>query len=95
MSFLAGVAEAREAEIETVGAESLERGANCLRATDRHDLDALGGEIPSAAPGERRDGTLVADALDEHDGTVESAFETRFRCRNHGVGSTGRAVVPR
>ena len=65
--FLAGVAEAREAQAEPFGAEPLERAADRLGASDREDLDTLGGEVPPAPARERLDRTLVAEPLDEDD----------------------------
>jgi hypothetical protein len=44
-----------------------------LSATDRHDGDALGVEIPAAALGQRFERLPVADPFDEDDGTQVGA----------------------
>ncbi len=67
VALLALVAEARDPEPESLRAEPAEGVADRLRTADRHDLDALGGEVASPALGERLERALVADPLDEHD----------------------------
>ncbi len=47
----------------------MQEPAECLRASDRHDGNALGREIPAAPSGERLHRDPVADAFDEHDCT--------------------------
>jgi virginiamycin B lyase len=67
VAFLSSVVETRQPEVEPLRAEPLQEPGDRLRAPDRHDRDALGGEIPAAALGERFDRALVADPFDEHD----------------------------
>ena len=63
-AFLAGVAQA-----DDVLALVLRRGsADRLRAADRHDLDALGGEITAELRRDCLDRDAVGDAFDEDDG---------------------------
>ena len=67
LAFLGGVVEAGQPDVEPLRAELPEELPDRLRTTDRHDGDALGGEIAATALGERFDRVLVADTLDEHD----------------------------
>ena len=65
--LLTGVAEAGEPEVEAGRAVVVEEPPDRRGTADGHDGDALRGEVPAPAPGERLDGELIADALDEHD----------------------------
>jgi hypothetical protein len=67
VALLAGVAEARQRDVEPLGAEPSQELAYGLCTPDRHDGDALSGKIPTAALGERFERALVADSFDEHD----------------------------
>ena len=67
MGALAGVAEARQPDVEPSRPEPVEESADRLRAADRDDGHALGVEIAAAAPASASSATLVAGALDEHD----------------------------
>jgi len=66
--LLRHVEEAGEPDVEPPWAEPLEEPPDCLRTADRHDRDSFGGEIPPTSFGERFDGAVVADPLDEDDG---------------------------
>jgi predicted phosphodiesterase len=66
--LLRGVAEARQPHVQPLRAEQLQEPADRLRAAHRHDGDALGLEVTTAPLGERFEGPLVADPLDEHGG---------------------------
>ena len=68
VAFLSRVAETGELHVEPLRAESMQEPPDRLRASDRHDGDALGVEVPAAPHGERFDRALVAEPLDEHDG---------------------------
>ena len=69
LALLCGVAQAREPGARPLRAEPAQEAFDRLRATDGHDGDSLGLEIPTTPRGERLERDLVADALDEHDGT--------------------------
>src|SRR4051794_15337629 len=79
LAFLAGVAEPRERQTEPTRPVEVERAADRLRAADRHDGDAFGGEVAAAARGQRLERDAVADPFDEDDGArvgvdLESVF---------------------
>ncbi len=78
VAFLSGVTETRKLEIHPVRAEPIQEPAYGVRAPDGDDGDALGFEIPAAAPGERLDGALVADAFDEHHRPRRDAGQLRW-----------------
>jgi hypothetical protein len=71
ITLLGGVAQTGEPEVQALGPEQLQEGSNVARPSHRHDRHALGLEMPVAAPGERLQRALVADALDEHDSAGE------------------------
>src|SRR5262245_57669814 len=66
-ALLAHVAEPGEREVETRWAVEVERAADCLRAADRDDRDALRRKVPPASVGKRLERDAVAEPLDEHD----------------------------
>ena len=67
-AFFACVAEAGELHVEPARAESPESVADCVCAADRHDRDAFGFEVSAPTSGERLEGQLIADPLDEDHG---------------------------
>ena len=67
--FLSRVAEACQPDVEPVRAEVIQEPSDGLRASDRHDRNALGVEIPTAPHGKRFERALVTDPFDEHDRT--------------------------
>jgi hypothetical protein len=69
LALLSGVTESRQRDVEAARAEPGEEAADRLRTADRHDADALGGEIAAVALGERLERDTVADSFDEHDCT--------------------------
>ena len=77
LALLRGVTETRQPDVEPLGAELTEEPRYGLRTPDRHDRDALGVEIPTAALSQRLDGALVADPFDEHDRTRVDACGRR------------------
>ena len=79
VAFLFCVAETGQLHVESLRAESMQEPPDRLRASDRHDGDALGVEVAAAALGERFDRALVAEAFDEHDGTRLLHGETVLR----------------
>jgi dihydrofolate reductase len=69
LCLLCGVTEARQSEVEPLRAEHLEEASDALRATNRHDGDALGPEVPATASSQRLQCVLVARPFDEYDRT--------------------------
>ena len=69
VTFLSGVTKAGELDIEPLWAELLQESPDRLRASDRHNGDALCFEISAPPRGERLDRVSVADAFDENDRT--------------------------
>src|SRR5438105_3854254 len=61
------VTEPGQRRVGALRAEPGQEAPHRLRTSDRHDRDALACEVPAPARGERLEGDLVADALDEHD----------------------------
>src|SRR5215471_62744 len=83
VALLSGVAEARQPEIGRGRAQATQVVPDVRGASHRHDGDALGIEVPSAAPGQRLERALVADALDEQDRPQEwLQCLTRYRSLN-------------
>ncbi len=78
VALLAGVTETRELEVHPVRAEPIQEPADGVRAPDGDDGDALGVEISAAAPGERFDSALVADAFDEHHRPRQDAGQMKW-----------------
>jgi kynurenine formamidase len=62
--LLARVAETGDPDVARTGQEPSER----LRAADRHDRDALGVEVTTAARGQSLERYAIADSLDEDNG---------------------------
>jgi hypothetical protein len=89
VALLALVAETRQPEVETARAEPLEEASDRLRTAHRDDGDAVRGEIPAAALGQRFERELVADPFDEDDG-VRLAVECLHE--RHCDGATRRAL---
>src|SRR5215211_1442051 len=50
-AFLRGVAEAGQPDVEASRPEAVDEAPDCVRTSDRHDRDALGGEVPTASLG--------------------------------------------
>ena len=69
LSFFSRVAETRQPDVGSIRPVQVQEAADRLRAPDRPDANALGGEIPAASYGERLHCDLVADTFDEHDCT--------------------------
>ncbi len=69
VAFLRGVTETRELEVASLRAVETQEPSDGLGAADRHNGNALGLEIATAALGERLQGLLVARPFDEHDRT--------------------------
>jgi hypothetical protein len=65
-ALLGGVAETRQLEVEPLRPEPGDEASDCLRASDRHDGNALGLQIATAALSERLDRELVAGPFNEH-----------------------------
>ena len=66
VAHLPGVVEAREREAESGRAEPLQCAPDVLRTVDRHDGNALGIEVPTAAARERFERALIAHPFDEY-----------------------------
>src|SRR5437763_7773712 len=60
---------ASDPDVGSIRPVQVQEAADRLRATDRPDANALGGEIPAASHGEGLHCDLVADTFDEHDCT--------------------------
>jgi hypothetical protein len=69
VGFLAGVAQAGQPEVAAEGAVSGDVRPDVRGAAHRHDGDVFGSQVPATAPGQRFDGRLVADALDQDHGS--------------------------
>ena len=67
--LLSGVAETGKPDVEPARAEPVEEAADRLRTSHRHNRDALGVEISTAAPSQRFERDLVAGPFDEDDPT--------------------------
>src|SRR3954465_14565145 len=65
MPLLANVVEPRESNVAVL----LEEAWQVAVAAHRHDLEALGREVATAASSKRLDGAAVTRALDEHHST--------------------------
>jgi hypothetical protein len=63
-AFLGGVAETYDALAVVFG----ERSTNRLRATDRHDLDSLGGKVTAELRRDCLERDAVSNAFDENHG---------------------------
>ena len=63
----AGVAEAGKSEVCAVRAETLEVSADGLGSTDREDHHPITLQVAAAAGGQRLEGDLIADPLDQDD----------------------------
>ena|SRR5215211_634832 len=50
-AFLRGVAEAGQPDVEASRPEAVDEAPDRVRTSDRHDRDALGGEVPTASLG--------------------------------------------
>jgi hypothetical protein len=88
--LLRSVAEAREPEVQPLGAVRCEGVSDPLGAADRDDGNALGGETASPALGEGFEGVLVAGAFDEDDGARGGHWE-RIAVRGETVRRGGAA----
>jgi hypothetical protein len=65
--LLRDVVETREPEAKPRRAIVVDEPSDRLRTTHRHDANALGVEVPTAALGQSFERALVADPFDEHD----------------------------
>jgi hypothetical protein len=72
VSFLCGVTETREPDVQPSRAKQIQEAPNGLRTPNRHDGNSLGVQVPTTAFGERFQCTLIADPLDEHNRPVRS-----------------------
>ena len=79
--LLPDVVEAGQPQIEPRRAVPAQVPADRVRSADRHDGDALGGEVAAAARGECLERASVALALDEDDRTrVDRQRRRRYGC---------------
>jgi hypothetical protein len=67
VALLAGVAEAREPDIQPLRAVEAQEASNVRRTSDRHDGNALSVKTPPTAPSEGFQRTLVADPFNKDD----------------------------
>src|SRR5205823_4111463 len=67
VALLGGVAEAGQADTGAVRTELVEEVMDVLGATDRHDPDALGPEVPARSVRQGLERDLVARAFHQHD----------------------------
>ena len=63
-----GITQAGQNQPRSLGAEVPQVARKRVGTADRDDRDSFRGEIPAPADGQRLDGHLVADALDQDDG---------------------------
>jgi hypothetical protein len=88
VALLAGVAEARQSDVEPLGAEQSQEASDCLRTPDWHNGDALSVKISTTALSQRFEGATVADPFNQHDRPCEEGLrrvwtgETRERSRS-------------
>ena len=82
---LSCIAQAGQSEVRTSRAEPIEKAPDVRRPAHRHDGDSLRVKIAPGAGGQRLDGALVTDTLDEDhrvDGIPHAAGAGRLgRCR--------------
>jgi len=69
VALLCSVTETRQPDVKPLRAEQSQEPPNRLRTANRHNGNALSGEIPAPALSERFERTLVADSFNEHDRT--------------------------
>ena len=67
VTLLTRIAEASQPDVEPIWAELGQEPPDGLRASDRHDGNALGVEVAATTIGERFQCVLVANPFDEHD----------------------------
>ena len=69
VALLSRVTETRQLDVKPLRAEHIQKPADGLGASNRHDGDALSIQISTTALGERLERDLVTDAFNEHDCT--------------------------
>jgi hypothetical protein len=74
VALLSGVTEARQSDVKPLRAEQIQEASDGLRAPNRHNGDALSVKIPTTAPSQRFERTLVADPFNKHDRTCEDGL---------------------
>src|SRR6266496_3674341 len=67
LALLRGVTQTCQSDVEPLRAEQIQEPRNGLRASDWHNGDALGVEVPTTSLGERFERAPVADPFNEHD----------------------------
>ena len=75
VTFLCGVTEARQPEVEPPRSEPIQEASDGVRTSDRDNGNALGAKIPATTFGERLDREPVTGPFDQDDrthGAVES-----------------------
>ena len=77
VALLSGITEARQADVQPLGAEQIQKPSDGLRTPDGHNGNALSVEIATTALSERFERALVADPFDEHDCTRVDACGQR------------------
>ena len=77
VALLCGVAQTRQLEVEPLRPKLGDEASDCLRASDRHDGNALCLQIAAPALSERLDRELVARPLNEHHRSQVDAWGRR------------------
>jgi hypothetical protein len=90
LALLGGVTETRQPDVAPLRAVEAQEPSDRLRASDRHNGDALGDEVPATALGERLNGYLVADPFHEHDSARVDACGYLGVCHRPAVVSATR-----
>jgi hypothetical protein len=80
VTLLSGVTETSQPDVKPLRAEQIQEASYGLRATDRHNGNALGVQIATPALGERFECRLVAGPFDEDDRTQVDAGGQRVIC---------------
>jgi hypothetical protein len=80
VALLPEVTQARQREAQPAGAEELQAASDAPGPAHGHDGDALGGEVPAAAGGQRLERDPVADPFDEHHGSGVDAGQGIHGC---------------
>jgi hypothetical protein len=74
IAFLPCVTQARQSEVEAARTVPIEEACDVGGAPHRHDGNRLSSEISAAAPGERLERELIADAFNEDDRSRAGCF---------------------
>jgi hypothetical protein len=81
VALLAGVTQARQSDVQARRTEQLKEASDVPGTAHRHDGNALSGEIPTTAPGERLERDLVAPPFNKHDRSwVDTWAQRVYRC---------------